>query len=433
MRQDILKFTYILSAAALLGLSSGYFFEILSVVSLALIAWQVYRLNQLYCWVLNPNLDPFPEQSGQVFDLHKELHHRFKKTRHHKRQISKQISQLRRAASVMPDAIVLIDERGKIDWANNNAFRLLNIEWPRDANNRFSNLVRDPEVLRLLQNPAGVDQGIQVSLPNRPNETLSLKCVRYTRRLRMVIARDVSRMLTVNKLQADFVANVSHELKTPLTVLRGYLEIMQDHPKLDVSLQKPVTQMANQSERMQLIVDDLLYLARVEHKGNQTSHTPIEVSPLATSIVESFHTTIEEKNIKIELKIDCNIDIKGNRSELFSAFSNLLSNAIKYTKESDSRISIGWESGQRGAIFSVKDNGPGIPGPAIPNLTKRFFRVDENRSREEGGTGLGLAIVKHVLQRHHAALEIDSVIGVGSEFRCIFPATTIIRKADQEA
>lgn len=419
MRQDLWKFGLILTAAGLLGVLTGYLLEALLLAAFGLLAWLLIRLNLLYRWVLNPSDQPMPEQSGQIYKLHKELHRRFADTRKRKRQLANYLSQFRKAASAIPDAIVLLDDIGKIEWANLNASQLFGIQWPRDAGLRFIDLVRDPDVVKLLSQKANPESGIQISLPTLRQQTINMKCARYTDTLRMIIARDVTGLIAVNKMQADFVANVSHELKTPLTVLRGYLEIMAGHPKLHETLARPVEQMSHQSERMQLIVNDLLYLAKLEDKGNRTEHKAVEIT-LINTIIESLQPIIEIKQHKIELDIDYAINILGNHSELYSALTNLITNAVNYSDE-NGLIKISWKKDANGATLLIKDSGSGIPTSAIPNLTKRFYRVNDDRSRESGGTGLGLAIVKHVLQRHNAKLEIDSLIGVGSEFRCVFP------------
>ena len=420
MRQDLWKFGSLLAAAGLVGFVSGYLLEALLLAALGVVAWLMIRLDLLYRWVLNPNNEPLPEQNGQIYKLHKELHRRFAKTRRRKRKLANYLSQFRKAASVIPEAIVMLDEVGKIEWANLNASQLFGIQWPRDGGVRFIDLVREPDVVELLSQETRHEHDIQFSLSTARQQTISVKCVRYTDSLRMIIAHDVSGLLAVNRLQADFVANVSHELKTPLTVLRGYLEILSDHPKLDETLVKPVQQMSYQSERMQLIVNDLLYLAKLEDRGNRTEHKLVEITALISTVIESIQPVIDAKQHKIELDIDHDINLLGNRSELYSALSNLITNAVNYSQQ-NGLISITWGSDANGATLLVKDSGSGILASAIPSLTKRFYRVDDDRSRESGGTGLGLAIVKHVLQRHNAKLEIDSLIGVGSEFRCVFP------------
>jgi two-component system phosphate regulon sensor histidine kinase PhoR len=420
MRQDLWKFGLLLAVAGLVGLLSGYFLQALLLASLGVVAWLMIRLELLYRWVLNPNNEPLPEQNGQIYKLHKQLHRRFADSRRRKRQLANYLSQFRKAASVIPEAIIMLDEMGKIEWANLNASQLFGIQWPRDAGVRFIDLVREPDVGNLLSQSSSHLHGIQISLPTSRQQTVSMKCVRYTESLRMIIAGDVSGLLAFNRLQADFVANVSHELKTPLTVLRGYLEILSDHPKLDGALVKPVQQMSHQSERMHLIVNDLLYLAKLEDKGNSSEHKLVEITELINAIIESIQPVVDAKQHKIRLDIDHSTNLIGNRSELYSAISNLITNAVNYSQQ-NGQISITWERHANGATLLVKDSGSGIPASAIPNLTKRFYRVDNDRSRQSGGTGLGLAIVKHVLQRHNAKLEIDSLIGVGSEFRSVFP------------
>jgi two-component system phosphate regulon sensor histidine kinase PhoR len=425
MRQDLWKFGLLLAAAGLVGFLSGYVLEALLLAALAVVAWLMIRLELLYRWVLNPNNEPLPEENGQIYKLHRQLHLRFTDTRRRKRQLANYLSQFRKAASVIPEAIVMLDKMGKIQWANLNASQIFGIQCPRDAGVRFIDLVRDPDVVKLLSQETNHQHGIQISLATARQQTISIKCVRYTESLRMIIAGDVSGLLAVNRLQADFVANVSHELKTPLTVLRGYLEILSDHPKLDEALFKPVQQMSYQSERMQLIVNDLLYLAKLEDRGNRTEHTLVEITALTNAVIESIQPVIESKQHKIELAIAHDINLMGNRSELYSALSNLITNAVNYSQKKG-LIGITWKADANGATLLVKDSGSGISASAIPNLTKRFYRVDDDRSRESGGTGLGLAIVKHVLQRHNAKLEIDSLIGVGSEFRCVFPRDQLI-------
>jgi len=236
----------------------------------------------------------------------------------------------------------------------------------------------------------------------------------------MVVARDVSRLLQINQMQRDFVANVSHELKTPLTVLKGYLEIFQGSEELPEPFVKPLRQMNIQSERMQFIVDDLLYLARLEDRATVKPSSPVDVTLMINTIVESVQPLIEKKRHKLELDINYDLTILGAQKELHSAFSNLITNAINYTPENGC-VRLRWFEENGVAVFSVKDNGLGIAAPHIDRLTQRFYRVDSDRSREGGGTGLGLAIVKHVLQRHGAELEIISQPEEGSEFRCTFP------------
>lgn len=420
MQRDIWKFSAILTIAALFGFIAGHIALAMLVAALGIIAWQMYRLNLLYLWMVNPKKNLLPETTGQFYLLHRVISRRKNKNRHRKQKLANYLNQFRKAASVLPDAIVLIDDFGHIEWANKNANGILGIDWPKDARVRFGDLIRDPEVSELLKSQKTTHQGVEIDSKINNQQTININILSYTPELRMVIARDVSRLVKISQIQSDFVANVSHELKTPLTVLKGYLEIMQNNLKLPDNLRKPLEQMSVQSDRMQLIVHDLLYLAKLEDKGNRVSHETVDVTNTVNTIIETIQERAEQKHHKIELDIDYNLKIIGNQTELHAAFSNLIFNAVNYTPEGGV-INVRWKQESDSAVFLVKDNGEGIPTSHLSRLTRRFYRVDSDRSREGGGTGLGLAIVKHVMQRHGASLQIDSLIGVGSEFRCVFP------------
>jgi len=424
MQQDIWKFASLILVAALLGFTIGNTMAPMLLMSIGIIAWQIYRLKTLSEWIENPKHNPMPEVSGQLYILYRAINRKNTKNSKRKRQLSAYLTQFRKAVSALPDAVILIDDNGKIEWANKNANKVLGIRWPEDSNVRFGDLIRYPEVANLLKQanskkkpPA---QGVVVNSISNSEQTISFKCVRYSDEVRMIIARDVSRLIKVNQMHSDFVANVSHELKTPLTVLKGYVEILTDNPELPEKFAKPLSQMNLQSIRMELIVGDLLYLAKLEDTANVKPHENVDVTNLINTIVESVGPLIYEKHHKLELDIDYSLSLAGAQTELHSAFSNLIANAINYTPEHGA-IKVRWSDSPDGAIFSVKDNGLGIAAHHIERLTQRFYRVDTDRSREGGGTGLGLAIVKHVLQRHGAELEIRSEEGEGSTFRCLFP------------
>ncbi len=424
MQYDIWKFIALLSVAAILGYSLGHTFLVMLLVALGIIVWQIFRLDTLYRWVEKPRDNPMPEVSGQLYLLYRSLNRKSNKSAKRKRQLTSFLSQFRKAVGALPDAIVLIDERGKIEWANANAKTVLGIRWPGDSAVKFSDLIRHPEVEAHIEAAGKLDapvaQGVVVNSLSNNEQILNIKCVRYTEKLRMIVARDVSRLIQINQMQRDFVANVSHELKTPLTVLKGYVEILQGTEDVPQRFRKPLEQMRLQGERMQFIVNDLLYLAKLEDNATLKPSERVDVTHIVNTIVESVQPLIKQKRHKLELDIDYNLVISGAQTELHSAFSNLITNAINYTPD-NGYIRVHWHANDGGAIFSVKDDGLGIAANHIERLTQRFYRVDTDRSRDGGGTGLGLAIVKHVLQRHGAELEILSELGAGSEFRCKFP------------
>jgi len=232
-------------------------------------------------------------------------------------------------------------------------------------------------------------------------------------------------------MRRDFIANVSHEIRTPLTVMTGFVETLQSVPLAEPERERYLALMAQQANRMQTLVSDLLTLSRLEGSPPPDSANWLPMDALMRQLEQEAHALSAALNPSSDrshaLLFDCvpDIEIAGANSELFSAMSNLVSNAIRYTP-------VGGEVRVRALLlpdgqaeFSVSDSGPGIAPEHLPRLTERFYRVDHSRSRDTGGTGLGLAIVKHVAQRHGAVLKIESTPGKGSVFTITFPANRV--------
>jgi two-component system phosphate regulon sensor histidine kinase PhoR len=227
-------------------------------------------------------------------------------------------------------------------------------------------------------------------------------------------------------MRRDFVANASHELRSPLTVISGYLDTLADDPDLDPAWQLPVQEMRRQSDRMGGIVQDLLDLSRLEARTGEAERSPVDVGGML-ALMRKDVLTRPERPAEMNLVLDSDVLLLGSETELHSIFANLISNAVKYTP-AGGRIDVRWWTDEEGGHVEVRDTGIGIPAEHVPRLTERFYRVDPGRSRKLGGSGLGLAIVKHALQRHGGRLEIQSVEGKGSVFRCHFPVTRLQRR-----
>jgi two-component system phosphate regulon sensor histidine kinase PhoR len=260
--------------------------------------------------------------------------------------------------------------------------------------------------------------------PVNENITLRVRVIPYSGNRRLVVARDMTRMQRLERTRQDFVANVSHELRSPLTVVAGYLETLLESQEFGEQYGDQLRSMQLQTSRMNQIVDDLMLLSRLESEAPQTDAEPVVVARLIDSIANQARQLSGESEHVIELDIDRELCIKGREPELYSAFSNLVFNAVRYTP-AGGRIAIRWKESAGVPVFSVEDSGVGIDAHHLPRLTERFYRVDTGRSRASGGTGLGLAIVKHVLLRHEGQLEIESEVERGSVFRCHFPAGRI--------
>jgi two-component system phosphate regulon sensor histidine kinase PhoR len=259
---------------------------------------------------------------------------------------------------------------------------------------------------------------------------LLVRIVPYGADRRLLLARDVTRLHRLEQMRKDFVANVSHELRSPLTVIVGYLENLTDDDSTPDELRRPLQQMARQADRMCLIVEDLLRLSRIEDQPGGAPRDEIAVAEMLERI-HADAAKLDQGKHEIHSNVDKLVRVLGEYNELYSAFSNLVFNALQYTPQGG-EVFIHWVKTADGARLEVRDTGIGIEAHHIPRLTERFYRIDKARSREVGGTGLGLAIVKHVLLRHDASLKVDSKPGEGSTFQCIFPPSRIAISEDSK-
>jgi two-component system phosphate regulon sensor histidine kinase PhoR len=245
---------------------------------------------------------------------------------------------------------------------------------------------------------------------------------------KLLVSQDITKLENTEAMRRDFVANVSHELKTPLTVLSGFLETVRDIPLPEEDKRRYLDMMHTQAMRMQHLVEDLLALATLEGNPEPPSLAPVPMQRMMLQLQHDIEALSAGRHT-VSMTCDPAVSVCGAELELLSAFSNLASNAVRYTPDGGT-IRLDWGVRDGHAVYSVTDTGIGIAPEHIPRLTERFYRVDRSRSRDTGGTGLGLAIVKHVLSRHGGELQVTSEHGKGSTFRAVFPPErTIVRSA----
>lgn len=330
------------------------------------------------------------------------------------------------ALQASPNGVILLDEQGRIEWFNQTASAHFGLDVRRDTLQHLGNLVRDPGFAAYF---AGRDYQSDLTMFGRQNSSfkpvrLSVHLHPYGEGRSLLLSRDITALEQAEAMRRDFVANVSHEIRTPLTVLAGFVETLQSLPLSEDERQRYLGLMAQQSQRMQTLVSDLLTLSRLEGSPPPPTQEWVSVSQLMAQCEQDAHDLSQvlwQQPHRLTLNIEGDCDIAGAGTELYSALFNLVGNAVRYTPVQQN-IAVTWKSLPDGdAVFAVEDTGPGIAPEHLPRLTERFYRVDRSRSRETGGTGLGLAIVKHVAQRHGADLRIESVPGKGSRFSIRFP------------
>lgn len=341
------------------------------------------------------------------------------------------------AIQASPNGVVLLDAQGRIEWCNQTAAEQFGFDMRRDMLQLIGNLVRDP-AFSAYQASNDYSREVVLLAPRSTSARpvrLAIHLHRYGEGRRLLLSRDVTAVEQAETMRRDFVANVSHEIRTPLTVLAGFVETLRSLPLEEGERARYLGMMAQQADRMQTLVNDLLTLSRLEGSPlpGASEWTPVhtlmgqcEQEGRALSAV--LHPAPQRPQ-QLRFAIDDAGEVAGAPNELRSAMSNLVSNAVRYTPEGG-LIEVLWRVLPDGrGEFSVRDSGPGIAPEHISRLTERFYRVDRSRSRETGGTGLGLAIVKHVVQRHGGELKIDSTPGAGSRFAITLPAARVRRQA----
>lgn len=378
---------------------------------------QLSSLYQLHRWLRHRKEEDPPDLGGVWGDVVALVGRAYKRKNFHKRRIQQLLREFRRLTAAMPDGVVLLSQDFEIIWFNRTAAQLLGLKRKADFGMRIENLVRQPEFARYLRT-APQATPVVISYGPADDRYLALQVIPAGDQL-LMLARDITRESRLEAMRKDFVANASHELRSPLTVINGYLDQLSDDPGLEPVWRAPIEEMRRQAERMRLIVEDLLELSKLEASGKEAPLDPVDIGGML-ALLRKEVLGREFRPREVTLKLDSPARLLGSEAELHSIASNLITNAVKYTPE-DGSVAIRWWVDAQGGHLSVTDTGIGIPEEHLPRLTERFYRVDRGRSRKSGGSGLGLSIVKHALQRHGGRLTIDSIEGRGSVFTCHFP------------
>ncbi len=413
---------------SILGLMVGSFWAGLAGTLAAYLGFHLYQLYRLEHWLRHRSTSDPPDAGGLWGNVVAQVVRIYRRKTFHKQRLMRIFRELRRSTASMPDGVVTLNAEHEILWFNRQAAQMLGLRRKMDFGIRIDNLVRNPDFARYLQ---GGQYGAGVVVQPKIGEDiwLSFQAVAYGDGQTLLLLRDVSRQSRLETMRKDFVANASHELRSPLTVIAGYLETLSADPQLDAELRHPIAEMRRQAERMTAIITDLLELSRLEANDEQVIGAPVDVPGLLAVLRKDvLGRPLHPADVK--LAIDSNAWLQGDEGLIHSAFWNLVDNAAKYTP-ADGSIALRWWTDSAGAHFSVADTGPGIPAEHLPRLTERFYRVDAGRSRASGGSGLGLAIVKHVLQKHGAELEVRSIDGRGSTFTCHFPPRRVARPEEE--
>jgi two-component system phosphate regulon sensor histidine kinase PhoR len=395
------------------------------------LAYHALHVAALRRWLRRPALEALPRGRGVWEYLLAELHRYLRGRDAGEATLERAAARFRAAARALPDGVVILDPNNHIEWSNPTAAGHFGIDARRDAGQAVTNLIRHPDFVAYLRRGEFSDPVLLRS--SLADAVLSVRVIEFGEERKLLNSRDVTAEERLDTMRRDFVANVSHELKTPVTVLSGFVETLGDESFELSSKQRRrfLDMMAEQAKRMQRLVEDLLTLSSLESDISPADEQPIEMRSFVERLGEEARALSAGRHaVETAVADDCRV--LGSPKELHSAFSNLVSNAVRYTPVGGG-VRLTWRLDDGRGVFSVADTGIGIEARHIPRLTERFYRVDSGRSRESGGTGLGLAIVKHALTRHQAVLEVASELGRGSTFSTIFPAARILPAGERQA
>jgi two-component system phosphate regulon sensor histidine kinase PhoR len=411
-------------ALVLLGVLTGNWF-IASLVTLGFyIAWLYQRLLKLEKWIRKgTRASQVYADNGFVGIIIRQLYRQKKIHNQRKRRTKHILRRLNQNISALPDATVLLNNELQIEWCNEPARYLLNLRSPQDLGIKINNLIRDPELLAYLTDPgdkAGDREYIEINSPVDQRISIQVKMVSFGGNQSLLIARNVSDQKQLQESLKNFVANASHELKSPLTVISGHLEMLEAEDRLSDTGRRSLHTAQRQAERMKELIQGQLLLSQVEsYQLAPGEGDRVSIAELMTNVMTALEKYPD--NDRVSLDVPDDLFLLGVKIEIEGICINLVENAIKYTTPGTT-IKVRWEENFRGEyVFSVEDQGPGIDPQDVSKLTKRYYRGARSRV-ETTGSGLGLAIVQHAASKHGARFQFESEPDKGSCFSVTFPS-----------
>ncbi len=346
------------------------------------------------------------------------------------RVVTQQKNEQMAILSSMTEGVMALNPDGELLSCNRAAATMFGLQ-PKSIKGRpLHELVRHTELIDFVTEvlKSKKSQKCNISIFEPEERTLSVIGSRMPAKKgaiggAVLVLTDLTQIHRLEGVRREFVANVSHELKTPITSIQGYVETLQDGALNDKdNAPRFLEIISKHANRLGQIVDDLLELSRIEEiQGSKKQYLELtDLNPLIDATLNQFAGAAERRSIKLDVELEKDIKLHLNRKLFSHALGNLLDNAIKYS-EPDTTISIRGQQRKNNLILEIQDHGQGIEDQHLSRIFERFYRVDKGRSRDVGGTGLGLSIVKHIARIHHAEVEVDSTQGEGSTFRLIFP------------
>ena len=323
--------------------------------------------------------------------------------------------------------VVLISNSGKIELINSEAMQLLNIDI-HTTQRSFQAVIKSYVLVDMINEALKTHQPLSnhIELYIPMSKFIDVNIIPYGKspdeiESILVLLYDITQVRRLETVRTEFVANASHELRTPVTAIKGFAETLLDGALKQPELaEKFITIIANESNRLETIISDILELSRVEKKSEPMVVKQFEVVETVNNLIQFFYKQADRKHISISVDAERPVMMKADQHRIEQIFTNLIDNAINYS-DVDSEVKINIEQVNNSVHFSVSDKGIGIPKADQERIFERFYRVDKGRSRNSGGTGLGLSIVRNLIMNMNGTIHVESEVGIGTTFHIKLP------------
>lgn len=346
------------------------------------------------------------------------------------RQLTESKGRLEAVLANMESGVALFDRNGRIDLVNPSAERILGVSKYEAVGRTYVETLKNYPLIRIIDevHRSGKPQSGEISLIFPAERILEAHAApvfgeRQEPRGVVLVLHDISEIRRLERVRAEFVANVSHELKTPVTAVKGFAETLLEGALYNSrACEEFVGIIGEEAERLNRLINDLLSLSRIESREMKLQLEPLELGPEIKQIVDKIKPRFQKKDLALGVTAPGHpVVALADRDRLEQVLLNLLENSLMYTP-SGGRVEVGVQESEGMVVVSVSDTGIGIPPDDLPRIFERFYRVDRARSRKLGGTGLGLAIVKHIVEAHGGRVWVESEVGKGSTFYFTLPS-----------
>ena len=420
VRSESLRFVGTLSLGSAVGLFFGHTYTGLVLAVVVLLARYMFISIGLMLWIFLGR-EPGVSSNHVIYSVIDRIQAIINQQQLRKKQATNLARGFRDLLRALPDAIVLINKEYKIEWLSDRAIQFLPLE-KSDVGNVITALIRKPDFSSFIQN-VGYQNTLVLRIETDSPRYLRVHKIVYNEQSDLLVFRDITRIYHMQQRQTSFIAHASHELNTPLTVIRGYSELAYKHMQDDKG-KKILQKVMDETDRMASLTGNLLTLASLDQSSSNTTGQWFDPVAIIESSSQQLKETHRYKDRKITIKAEKNLLLRAREEDISTVFSNLIDNALKY---SDSDVSLSWQLANDGSgVFAVTDKGEGISEPHMKRVSERFYRIPQSQNKKDpGGTGLGLSIVQSVLNRYQADLLIESEPGKGCRFSCLFPKSMV--------